>query len=107
MTDQFIFAATLWTDPDVPITYEFGFKSALGVAMVVQSRSLLGYGSSLLPAGAASAGHKVACLGRVFDAFGVNATASSLVSVALLKLNATALQTKAVTLLQRATANVD
>jgi hypothetical protein len=65
----FTFAASQWSDPDVPLTYLFGFKSAVCVSnLVIVSRTEVSYATTSLPAGDVSRADAVDCSLRVFDA---------------------------------------
>jgi hypothetical protein len=62
----FIFAASQWTDPDLPITYSFGFKSNSG-NMIIQGRSELSYSESVLPSGQDTNNNIQNCILSVYD----------------------------------------
>jgi hypothetical protein len=67
----FTFAAAQWSDPNLPLTYQFGFQSAVSLSnLVIVSRSELSYATSSLPAGDASRASAVDCSLRVFDNLG-------------------------------------
>jgi hypothetical protein len=68
LVTSFTFAASQWTDPDLPLTYQFGFQSAVSLSnLVIVSRSELSYATSTLPAGDASRADAIDCSLRVFD----------------------------------------
>lgn len=80
MSDTFSFTATSWTDPDLPVTYLFGFFSpSTGLVLTVQSRSTLTYASSKLPGGLSAQGYQIGTIVQVFD--GYNASAQANVTV--------------------------
>jgi hypothetical protein len=81
MSTTFQYSTTQWSDPDLPITYLFGFvNAATGLLSTVQSRSVLTYASSSLPGGSSSSGFGVATIMRVFD----NLNASSQLNITVL-----------------------
>jgi hypothetical protein len=83
LSTTFTFAATQWSDPDLPLTYQFGFQSAVSLSnLVIVSRSELSYATSSLPAGDASRANTVDCSLRIFDSLGAFADAAAVVSVA-------------------------
>jgi hypothetical protein len=68
MTDIFLFVTSRWSDPDLPITYLFGFVSpTTGGLSTVQSRSVFPYAESTLPAGLQSSGYAVKTSIQAFD----------------------------------------
>lgn len=93
LTTPFSFMATLWTDPNLPISYQFGFMSpSTGVSMVVQSRAEVSRATSTLPAGNAGiARFSLTCMVHVFDILNAVSSASAEVTVQT-QANATALQ---------------
>jgi hypothetical protein len=83
LSTTFTFAATQWSDPDLPLTYQFGFQSAVSLSnLVIVSRSELSYATSSLPAGAVSRANMVDCSLRTFDSLGAFADTAAVVSVA-------------------------
>jgi hypothetical protein len=67
----FTFTAVQWSDPDLPLTYQFGFQSAVSLSnLVIVSRSELSYATSSLPAGDVSRANAVDCSLRIFDSLG-------------------------------------
>jgi hypothetical protein len=83
LSTTFTFAATQWSDPDLPLTYQFGFQSAVSLSnLVIVSRSELSYATSSLPAGAVSRANMVDCSLRIFDSLGAFADTAAVVSVA-------------------------
>ncbi len=70
LTTNFALIASLWTDTDLPITYQFGFISpTTGNVLVVTGRSAASFSSSIFPA----ASPKLNSSLEVFDVY--NATA--------------------------------
>jgi hypothetical protein len=67
----FTFTAVQWSDPDLPLTYQFGFQSAVSLSnLVIVSRSELSYATTSLPAGDVSRANAVDCSLRIFDSLG-------------------------------------
>jgi hypothetical protein len=80
----FVLTASLWTDTDVPMQYEFSFyKTVTGTvsALLLQGRSRSTAVSSTLPAGSAAADYVLMCSVSVFDSFGSNNTRVQSVTV--------------------------
>jgi hypothetical protein len=78
----FTFAAAQWSDPDLPLTYQFGFHSAVSLSnLVIVARSELTHASSSLPAGDASRADAVDCSLRVFDSLGASTDTALTVTV--------------------------
>jgi hypothetical protein len=64
----FTFSAAQWFDPDLPLTYQFGFQAAISLSnLVIVSRSELSYAVGSLPVGDANRANAVSCNLRVFD----------------------------------------
>jgi hypothetical protein len=83
LSTVFIFAAAQWTDPDLPLTYQFGFQSAVSLSnLVIVSRSEQSYATSSLPAGDVSRASAVDCSLRIFDSLGAFADRATVVLVA-------------------------
>jgi hypothetical protein len=82
MSDPFTFSANSWSDPDLPLTYQFGFLSASsGDELAVRGRSEVAYATSTLPAGSAAAGYAVTCTVSVFDSLGAASKVTDVVTV--------------------------
>jgi hypothetical protein len=78
----FTFTAVQWSDPDLPLTYQFGFQSAVSLSnLVIVSRSELSYATSSLPAGDVSRSNAVDCSLRIFDSLGAFAYRATTVLV--------------------------
>jgi hypothetical protein len=83
LSTVFTFAAAQWTDPDLPLTYQFGFQSAVSLSnLVIVSRSEQSYATSSLPAGDVSRASAVDCSLRIFDSVGAFADRATVVLVA-------------------------
>jgi hypothetical protein len=79
----FTFTAVQWSDPDLPLTYQFGFQSAVSLSnLVIVSRSELSYATSSLPAGDVSRANAVDCSLRIFDSLGAFADRATTALVA-------------------------
>jgi hypothetical protein len=71
LSTVFTFSAAQWSDPDLPLTYQFGFQSAVSLSsLVIVSRSELSHATSSLPAGDGNRANAVDCSLRVFDGLG-------------------------------------
>ena len=82
LSDMFQFAAALWTDADLPISYQFSFETpSTGETEVVQIRSEAAFASSTLPAGAPRASNALTCVVRVFDRLDATVTSSMVITV--------------------------
>ena len=81
LTSSFALATLHWSDPNLPITYQFGFVSSSGVDLVVHGRSNSSLASTTLPAGSATAQHQVTCFVQAFDSLSAAARLSSSVTV--------------------------
>ena len=81
LLDSFQFLALQWVDPDLPLSYQFGYLSNIGHSVVLRSRSELAFGSSLLSAGTAESGFAVVCFAQIFDAYSANSSAQATIQV--------------------------
>jgi hypothetical protein len=84
--DELVTAFTLyaseWADPDLPLTYQFGFQSGASKSvLVIATRSESANAVSTLPAGDVNRGRAVDCTVRVFDAMDASTDALSSVIV--------------------------
>jgi hypothetical protein len=74
LTDTFIYSASLWTDEDFPLTYQFGLLSAASnLTFVLQTLSESSFGSSILSAGQSTGSdgytdHQV-LVAEIFDSY--------------------------------------
>ena len=71
----FQFVALNWVDSDLPLSYQFSYRSLSGLSVVVRSKLELSFGTSLLPAGGADAFHRVTCIAQIFDSLSANSSA--------------------------------
>jgi hypothetical protein len=82
LTTLFTFSAAQWSDPDLPLTYQFGFESDTSLSnLVVVSRSELSYTSTKLPVGAEKRNFHLNCTLSVFDSIGATADSIQYVTV--------------------------
>ena len=96
MSSTFAYGAPFWTDPQLPLLYEFGFAIAPTLVFldsvvrkdatyigysVIQSASASSVGASSLPAGLAAANFSVVLCAQVFDGLSANASMHSAVKV--------------------------
>jgi hypothetical protein len=92
MTTHFKLAADVWVDPNLPLTYQFGFTSpSSGALMAVQGRSEAALATSTLPAGSVASANSLECVLLVFDALSASSRATSSVTVSA-QVNTTALE---------------
>eukprot|EP01032_Pedospumella_encystans_P039217 gene39217-biopygen20282 len=69
LNTSFGFSASFWSDPDLPISFQFGFESPSSVSLLtVRSRSELSFTTSTLAAGPNSTRHALMVCVQVFDA---------------------------------------
>jgi hypothetical protein len=86
LVTSFIFTASFWSDPDLPLTYQFGFLSpTTDSTLVTQVRSASSASSSFLPAGSDVNQNHINCSLQVFDVFNSSKLVSRLVTVTPLK----------------------
>ena len=83
LSDLFLFAASQWTDQELPLSYVFGFQSPSDDSVVLNVRSLseIAFASSTLPAGDASSGYTIVCVAKVYDSYEAYSTATSDITV--------------------------
>jgi hypothetical protein len=82
LSTPFQLAAAFWSDPNLPISYQFSLVSSNGAAaLVLQSRSEQSSASSVLPAGLPSASFGVSVQLQVFDALNAGTSVTSSVTV--------------------------
>ena len=75
MSTVFNFSAANYIDPDLPLTYQFGFINNGGIRNVLQSRSLISLSYSYLAAGS------ITSFVQVFDSYGVYTESTAIVIV--------------------------
>mmetsp|Transcript_3810 Transcript_3810/g.5408 ORF Transcript_3810/g.5408 Transcript_3810/m.5408 type:complete len:1330 (-) Transcript_3810:11-4000(-) len=82
LKDMFLFNAELWMDVDLPLYYQFAYVSSTTESLVVlQSRSVVSYGRSQLPAGLDSNNNEVMIAAQIFDELNANTSASFIATV--------------------------
>ena len=72
LNTTFVLSSSLWTDDDLPLSYEYRYLSSQGTELVIRGRSESSYASSLLPSGSVSSGYGLSCAVRVFDNLNAN-----------------------------------
>lgn len=92
---NFQLVTSQWTDDDnFPLSYEFGYFSANGQFLTVQSKSEATYGISQLPPGSEKDGYYVTCRVKVFDVFGSSNYAEALTKVEMVQFSLAEMQSK-------------
>ena len=81
LSTSFLLSASLWSDDDLPLSYEYRYLNEKSVGLVVRGRSESTYTSSMLPSGLSSRGFGLTCQLRVFDSLNANELASTVVIV--------------------------
>jgi hypothetical protein len=78
----FQFSAVQWSDPDLPIQYQFGFESVTSLSrLVIVSKSEFSYAKSTLPAGPEDKLGLLNCSLQVYDSLGANAEKITTITV--------------------------
>ena len=80
---NFLFSASLWSDDDLPVSYEFGFYATnfSEAIATVKSRSESSFAYSNLPAGEDTLNFKIRSVASVLDSLNAQSTAVSWVTV--------------------------
>jgi hypothetical protein len=81
LSTSFLLSASLWSDEDLPLSYEYRYLSEKGVGLVVRGRSESTFTNSRLPSGVSSKGFELTCQLRVFDSLNANEMTTSVVIV--------------------------
>ncbi len=83
LSDSFLFAASQWSDQELPLSYVFGFHSPSDYSLILSIRSLseIAFASSTLPAGLATNGYTIVCVTKVYDSYDAYTTATFNVTV--------------------------
>ena len=86
LTTEFQFTASLWTDPDLPISYVFGFIPAAAASndssmLVVRSKSTVSYTTVTLPAGDVGNEKLLTCVVKVMDSYESSVYQNTLITV--------------------------
>jgi hypothetical protein len=76
LTTSFLFSASEWSDPELPLAYEFRFSSAADATVIVGTKAAMQSITTTLPAS-----NSLTCTVNVFDALGSFAMASKVISV--------------------------
>ena len=72
--DPFRFLCDLWTDTDLPLSYQFSYLTGANNLMIIQSSSPLPYTSTSLPAGLIPNNQSIRCFADIFDNLKANTT---------------------------------
>jgi hypothetical protein len=82
METPFTLSASRWQDPDLPLTYQFGFTTGDSQpAVLIAVRSEEAYATTTLPAGRQLRGNMVICSVEVFDSLGASVKTTAEVKV--------------------------
>jgi hypothetical protein len=81
ITQKFSFLASLWSDADLPLQYQFAYLTNSGSEATLQSKSEMAFGSAVLTAGLASRNFSVSCLLDAYDSLSAVSRATFLVTV--------------------------
>jgi hypothetical protein len=81
LSDYFVFNSALWYDTELPITYQYSFKTSRGSNVVLKRRSEESSISKQLPMGDSRYNYQVECFASIFDSLDANTTVSSPVKV--------------------------
>eukprot|EP01040_Poterioochromonas_malhamensis_P027210 gene27210-biopygen4228 len=80
--DSFALSCSLWTDSNLPLSYQFSYLiESSGMKSVVRGVSVVGYATSLLPAGSKARNNSVVVMADVYDSLNANTTISTTVKV--------------------------
>lgn len=90
LLDRFTLFASLWSDPDLPLQYAFGYESS-SADLVMQSLTQMAYVSTILPAGQDINGFNLSCQAQVFDSYLAFSSAAFSVTVHKVVIQASAL----------------
>eukprot|EP01040_Poterioochromonas_malhamensis_P027214 gene27214-biopygen4381 len=78
--DSFTLSCSLWTDSNLPLSYQFSYLiESSGMTSVVRGVSVVGYATTLLPAGSKARNSSVVVIADVYDSLSANNTISSTV----------------------------
>lgn len=106
LSTTFSFFAQQWTDPDLPLTYQFAFESSTSLTnLVIVSKSEFSYATSTLPAGRQDRDYGVNCSLQVFDI--LSAYTTEVVAVTVKAVSADNKDTALLTLIKSGTGSAD
>lgn len=91
LAQLFQFSAVQWYDSNVPLSYAIYFVSTAHILQLIQPRSAISYGSSLLPAGLDTVQYAVEVRCVVYNVLDINNSASVYVQVLPSVVNTSAL----------------
>jgi hypothetical protein len=92
--DVFQFTCNNWIDSDLPLSYQFSYRSPTGINLITKSVTPLSYSTSVLPEGVKNENNQneIICVGDVFDSLNANTTTFNSVQVnSLLSVNVSGL----------------
>ena len=81
ISDVFTLTTSYWNDPDLPMTYEFGYYDFSGSLLVVRPRKADAFTSQTLGRGNQQKGFSLVCGVRVYDSLNAFATKTTSVKV--------------------------
>jgi hypothetical protein len=81
LSTSFLLSASLWSDEDLPLSYEYRYLNEKGMISVVRGRSESTFASSMLPSGVSTRGFALTCQLRVFDSLNAIEISSKVVIV--------------------------
>eukprot|EP01040_Poterioochromonas_malhamensis_P011892 gene11892-biopygen2504 len=80
--DSFTLSCSLWTDSNLPLSYQFSYLiESNGMKSVVRGMSVVGYATSLLPAGSKARNNSMVVMADVYDSLNANTSISTTVKV--------------------------
>jgi hypothetical protein len=74
--DVFHFTCNNWIDSDLPLSYQFSYRSPTGVNLIMKTVGPLSYSSTVLPEGKKNGNiqNEIICVGEVYDSLNANST---------------------------------
>ena len=81
ISDHFTLATYLWQDENLPLSYEFGFLTSIGLFQTIRAASEETSGSFLLPAGQDFSNYNLTCEAIIYNSVYMNTTVQSVVRV--------------------------
>eukprot|EP01040_Poterioochromonas_malhamensis_P015128 gene15128-biopygen3523 len=80
--DSFTLSCSLWRDSNLPLSYQFSYLiESSGLTSKVRGVSVVGYATTLLPAGSKTRNNSVVVIADVYDSLNANTTISNTVKV--------------------------
>jgi hypothetical protein len=78
--DVFTLSSRFWTDEDIPLTYQYGYVSAIGLVALI-AKTEFTFGRADLPAGGVGSNYTLVAYSKVFDTFSAAVTSGLEVQV--------------------------